>query len=74
MFFSAFHLSDVSVLENEVKESVGQLGAHDGLQVQLQALQHVVRVLCHPVVDSPEKNGLNPSNKVKTSKIGNWSN
>jgi hypothetical protein len=50
-----FHLSDVSVLENEVKESVGQLGAHDGLQVQLQALQHVVRVLCHPVVDSPEK-------------------
>ena len=43
------------MLENEAEESVGQLGSHHRLQVQLQALQHVVGVFREPVVNSPGK-------------------
>ena len=49
-----FNLPDVGVLENEAEESVGQLGSHHRLQVQLQSLQHVVGVLGEPVINSPE--------------------
>ena len=43
------------MLEDEAKKSVGELGSHYRLQVQLQTLQHVVRVLGEPMVDSPGK-------------------
>ncbi len=49
------YLSDVGVLEYEAKKSVGEFRSHYRLQVQLQALQQVVRILGEPMVDSPEK-------------------
>lgn len=60
------HLACKVELEDEVEDSLGDLGAHGLLQVQLVALDHVVRVLGTPPDHHPAQNNSIPSVQLKS--------
>jgi hypothetical protein len=54
VIFNGFaYLSAVCVLEEEVEDGGGDLGANGGAQVHLVALQHVLNVAGPPVCHGP---------------------